>query len=411
MYEELDPVGDLARRPEFDVLREINGIEIAELTRSLVKIPSVNPPGEEKEVAEFIASWFDKRKFDPVLTEAACNRPNVEVRLQGEDEGSTNDKTLVFNGHMDVVPAGSGWSHDPFGGEITNGRVYGRGSGDMKGGLAAIMIALEILKRKVLKKLSGSILFQAVVDEEKGGRFGTYDLVRRGLKGDFGIVAEPTSLNLCVAHKGIVTFEVTTHGKAAHASVPEAGVNAILEMHKVVEALTRYSGHLSRSVRHPLLGSPTLNIGVIEGGTKSNVVPDSCWISAERRTVPPERTDEVIGQLKSLLESVAKEDTQLVYDLRIDHETGASELADGEEGLQCVLSSLRRFREDVQPTGFTATCDAYFLNVLARIPTVILGPGDLANIHTADEHVQIDQLQVAAQVYALTALRFLGRES
>jgi len=146
------------------VFRELEPRKLAELTSSLVKFPSVNPPGEEKEVAHFIVDWFEKRGFSCTMTEAATGRPNVEVRLEGNAEPNT--KTLVFNGHTDVVPAGSDWTHDPFGGEIVDGRVYGRGAADMKGGLAAMMVTLEALKCKAVDKLSGSIILHAVVDEE-----------------------------------------------------------------------------------------------------------------------------------------------------------------------------------------------------------------------------------------------------
>ncbi len=399
---------------ESTMLKQIEPMKLADLTRSLVQIPSVNPPGEEKQVAEFIASWFDKRHFDYVLTEATKDRPNVEVKLSGEEseEGrSGRKKTLVFNGHTDVVPVGSDWIHEPFGGDIEDGRVYGRGSGDMKGGLAAMMTVLELLKASgATKHLFGSIVFDAVVAEEISGPFGTYHMVKRGLTADFAVVGEPTDMTICTAHKGNITFEITTHGKAAHASVPQFGLNAIMEMQKVISALEEYRLQLPAKVNHPLLGSPTLNIGVISGGIKSNVVPDKCMIAAERRVVPPETLEDAKMEVQTLLWNLASQEQNLKYDLVFKQQTGPSELQNGRDGLEAVLSSFKQVtgKYNAKPAGLRASCDAYFLSAFAKIPTVIFGPGSLGNIHNHDEYVEIEELEIAAKVYALTALRLLA---
>lgn len=274
----------------------------------------------------------------------------------------------------------------------------------MKGGLAALMIAMNALKS--IGEIHGRVIFQAVADEEGGGRLGTAHLVKSGLRADFGIVAEPTSMRICIAHRGIVTFEIITYGKAAHASAPLNGINAILKMDKVIKALAEYSNELNRSHCHPALGYPTLNVGVIQGGTRANIVPDRCWISAERRLVPPERAEAAIMQLRSLLGAISREDSEFVYDFKVDHVREASEIHGGKEGLGCMMSSLHEFREYASPEGFPAACDAGFLEN-SGIPTVIIGPGALSNAHTVDEYVEIDELQVAARVYTLAALKFL----
>ena len=400
------------------ILGGIDANKIANLTSSLVKIPSVNPPGREKGVAEFVASWFEARGFDVDLVGAEKDRPNVMVRLSGPQPGAGNQslgKTFILNGHMDVVPEGSGWSRDPFGGSIEGSRVYGRGSADMKGGLACMMVTLEEIKKSaVLDSLGGSIVFTAVADEEVGGPIGTSYLVReKGLKGDFAVVGEPTSMNVCTAHKGDITFEVSTRGKSAHASVPQLGVNAIMKMNEIISSLSLYSKQLEQRPAHPLLGRPTLNIGVVSGGTKSNVVPDRCTISAERRVLPSETLDGVKAEIEKVLAGVKYEDRSLDYELNFKVLMGPSELRDGKEGLQSILASLERMsgKKDSKPVGFLATCDAYFLTSFGEIPTVIFGPGNLSDIHKPDEYVEIADLEMAAKVYALTATTFLSNQN
>jgi succinyl-diaminopimelate desuccinylase len=389
------------------VFRELEPRKLAELTSSLVKVPSVNPPGDEKELAHFIADWFEKRGFDCTMTEAVPGRPNVEVRLDGNTEPPY--KTLVFNGHTDVVPAGSDWIHDPFGGQIEGNRVYGRGAADMKGGLAAMMVTLEALKSEAVNNFRGSIIFHAVADEETGGRRGTYHMVKRGLKANFGIIGEPSDMRICCAHKGNVTFEVTTHGKAAHASQPENGVNAITMMMHILNTLQGYSDRIKSSHKHPLLGWPTVNVGAISGGIKSNVVPDRCWIAAERRVVPPETIESVQYEIESLLKNLKDRVVDLVFDLEFVHSTGASQISGEEEVVRGLLASLCDVtgKTDAQPQGFMATCDAYFMNSVGGIPTAIFGPGHLKDIHSPDEYVDVSELEVCAKIYALTALRLV----
>ena len=384
-----------------EIIAQIKGEEIADLASSLIKFESVNPPGKEKEIAEYIASWFDKRGFESVLTGETDGRPNVQVEFRGE-EG--RGRTLVLNGHMDVVPTGAGWTKDPFGGEIVGTRLYGRGSGDMKGALGAMMVTLDVLK-KHRSRISGGIIFQAVVDEEVGSPIGTGHLVKRGVKADFAIVGEPTSLQVCTCHKGIINYEVITHGKAAHASVPQTGVSAILAMQEVIAGISAYSKTLTRKVRHPLLGSPTVNIGVIEGGTKVNIVPDTCRIVGERRVVPPETADKAASEVESELRRIAKR-KGIKCDVNVFRKIEPSEAKGGAGAIRAAVKAVGEVTgKRTKPIGFVATCDAHYLNNIAKIPTVICGPGNLTNIHNADEYVEIKELEQAGRIYAQTFLK------
>lgn len=395
---------------ESKIISAIDQSALVDLTRDLVKIPSVNPPGEEKAIAEFIASWFEKRNgFDVAELEVARGRPNIIVNTHKSNAG---EKQLIFNGHTDVVPSGEGWTRNPFGAEIEETKMFGRGVADMKGALAAMMIAMDVLNSDARDILKGSITLIAAVDEEKGGYFGTNQVVKRGISGDFAIVGEPTEMGVAKTHKGNLTFEVTTFGKAAHASAPKNGINAVMKMNAIISELKNYSDKLERNEPHPLLGPPTFNIGTINGGMKSNVVPDSCKITAERRLIIPEKIDIVKEEIKTVLSNVSIRDPELKYAIAFLEEVGASEMPDGETTLSILLRSLHDiYGKMVEPSGFAATCDAYYLNDIAKIPTAIIGPGSLRDVHKPDESVEIESLFTAAKVYALTALRLLSDRS
>jgi len=382
------------------MLKEIRAGDVATLTSELVKFPTVNPPGEEREISEFIASWLGRRGIEASLLEEVPGRTNVQAVVDGDRAGG---KILVLNGHSDVVPAGNGWTKDPFGGEIRGGRVYGRGTADMKGGLAAMMVAADAVRRN-RRHLSGKLVFQAVADEEVGTPIGHGYLIRRGLKGGMAIVGEPTGLEVCVAHKGVLRFSVTTSGKAAHASVPWEGRSAILAMSVVIEALRGYAIELEGRPRHPLLGFPTVNIGVIEGGVAVNIVPDRCTILVDRRLIPPESVEDAIAEVRRVVATAAKL-AGAKCELKITSRSQSSDAGYFEEGVRVLLDAAREVTGKAKkPRGFIATCDARYLNNDAKIPAFVLGPGSLGIIHAPDEYVEVRELGEAARIYALAYL-------
>ncbi|MEM0118037.1 MAG: M20 family metallopeptidase [Conexivisphaerales archaeon] len=391
-----------------EILTEIDHSQLLDLARNLVKIPSENPPGEEKGVANFISSWFEKKgNYSITFLEAARNRPNVIVTTE-----ELPGKKILFNGHMDVVPAGDSWSVDPFEAAVIGDRMYGRGAADMKGALAAMMVAMDTVNKVAGDFLQGTIILTAVVDEEKGGSLGSNQIVRKGIAADFAVVGEPTELRVASAHKGNLTFEVTTFGKSAHASMPKNGINAVLKMCAVISKLKKYSDELERSKPHPLLGLPTFNVGTIGGGVKSNVVPPSCRITAERRLIIPEDIERVKDEIEGILKNLANEDPELKYELKFLEEVGPSEMRDGKALLDIAFRSLSKLGRDVSSqVGFGATCDAYYFNSIAKIPTVIIGPGSISDIHRPDESIKIEEIYTAAKFYALTALELLTNQT
>jgi len=264
-----------------------------------------------------------------------------------------------------------------------------------------MMVALDLVNKQ-RNHLPGKLEFQAVADEEIGTDIGTGYLCDRGLKGDFAIVGEPTGLGVCICHKGVLRFGVTTFGKAAHSGIPEKGVSAIMAMNKIMSSFGDYAAKIAKQKRHPILGPPTVNIGTIEGGVKVNIVPDRCKISAERRIVPPETISDAKKEISSLLVRTASQ-SSVKYRLDITNESEPSEIRKTEQVVSSLLKiSAMITKKSGEPKGFNATCDARYLNKKARIPTAIFGPGSLEQCHKPDEHVKLTELEKAARIYALT---------
>ncbi len=387
---------DLEKR----VIKELNPHDVISLTRDMVKLDTVNPPGNEKQMVELISSRMKRQGFTVEVDEVFPDRPNVIVTL----EGTSSKPTLIFNGHMDVVPVGEGWTVDPFGAVVKDGKMYGRGTVDMKGGLASLMVAMEAL-RKSKVELCGTLKLTAVVDEE-GHATGTRRLTEKGLKGDFAIFAEATDLKIGAAQKGWTLFTITTYGKKAHASTPNKGVNAILWMNEIINKIKEYDSKLGKRM-HTLLGCPTVNIGMIEGGVKSNIVPDRCKIEVDRRLIPGESINDVVRDFGQIISELERENTKFSADMKLeDDAVEAIETpfdAPIIKALQLAIPKITN--KDAEFMGLSGTSDsAYFTHT----PSVIFGPGDFRLAHVADEYVEIEQLVKAAKINALVALNLLS---
>jgi acetylornithine deacetylase/succinyl-diaminopimelate desuccinylase family protein len=336
-------------------------------------------------------------EFDEVYP----SRPNVYGRLRGT-EGA---RTLILNGHLDVVPAGEGWSTDPYGAYLSGDNLFGRGAADMKGGLAAMVLAAKLIRRLDID-LKGDLLITAVADEEVSETGTKHYLRTRSRKpGDFAIVGEPTDLKLCVAQKGQLMYKITVRGRAAHSSRPQEGLNAISKMGKIIHALEEYSETLPRR-KHNLLGSPTVSIGTIIGGTSTSIVPDSCTIRIDRRTLPNESVQSVDEELRQIIDNLTINDNELHVDIGRYFTEDASEVDERSEivlKLQQACKLLLGFGPSI--CGFEATSDAG--DLCESMPTIMFGPGSLSQAHRPEEFVSIRQVIDAALVYAGTALLLL----
>src|SRR5579884_185790 len=273
---------------------------VIDLTRDLIQLRSVNPPGDEQPVAELLAGVMESYGLEVEVQVLAENRANVIGRLRGTGTGH-----LVLTGHLDVVPPGEqAWRHDPFGGEEEDGRLFGRGSADMKGGVAAMVTAAGLLARDGFKPKADLIV--ATTAGEEAGMLGAKAMVERAsLAGSaYLVVGEPTDLDVFIAEKGVLWVRVKAFGRTAHGSMPHLGANAISVLARLIPPLEEYPFTFDE---HPLLGSPTFGANVIRGGNKTNVVPDYAEVELDLRTVPGQDHEDMIAKIRSMAEEAAAE--------------------------------------------------------------------------------------------------------
>jgi len=384
--------------------RFIKKKELIDLTRRLIQIPTENPPGNEKKAVLFLKPLLAKMGFRVNIHLSPKGRYNIVA----EKRWGKGGRRLIFNGHLDVVPAGnpSQWKYPPYQGKLVKGRIYGRGASDMKGGVASFIHAISMIDRSNIPLNQGSLALHLVSDEESHGHQGMGFLAQKGLiKGDAVIVGEPTGLDLVIAQKGALWLRITSFGKSAHGSRPEQGVNAIEMMMHLIDRLK----NVSLEKRHPLLGKPTINIGVIRGGTKINVVPERCQIEVDRRLLPDEKKEEVLREIKEAIESVQARNPLFKYQIEEIDYAEPSEIDPDEKIVRIALEAGREVRGE-RPTvrGFSGFTDGRFYVNQFHIPTLILGPGGTDQSHTTDESVEVEALIKAAHIYGLIIIKFFG---
>jgi succinyl-diaminopimelate desuccinylase len=400
--------------------------EIVEFTADLIRIPTVNPPGEAyDDCAHVIGARLEQFAFDVSyvtadgLPEHTSRHPRVNVL--GSRHGSAARPNLHLNGHLDVVPAGNGWTVDPFGGVVRDGRIYGRGACDMKAGLAAAIYAVEAIRRAGVA-LEGSVDVSATVDEESGGFAGVAYLIRHGWisadRTDAVIIPEPLNVDrICIGHRGVYWFEVTTRGRIGHGSMPFLGVNAIEHMGLILDRIRRELvptialRETEVPVVPPLARHATLNINSIAGGQPVGGIQTPCiadWCTAifDRRFLLEEGFAATKAEIEDLLQREAAHTPGLTCELRdllVVHpvRTPATSPVIGalERSIQRVLG---REAERVASPG---TYDHKHVDRIAGIPhCVAYGPGILDLAHQPDEWCSVDDLISATKVLALAVL-------
>jgi succinyl-diaminopimelate desuccinylase len=384
----------------------INGDSLIELTRSFVERPSENPPGDETAVATVLKERLEDSPvpFEVERYDVEPKRPNL-VATAGDPDGGT----VLLTGHTDVVPAEAGdWSGDPYQLHRTGDRVVGRGTADMKGALAAKLLAAEAYLSE--PSADGAVVLAFVCDEEHNG-IGTRALVERGIDADFAIIGEPTQLQVCIAQKGVIRHRITVHGKSAHTGTPDRGVNAISGLHRVIQRLERLHEECQRKTSHPLLAPETVTITEIEGGIAPNVVPDTARLTLDWRLLPgnppdPKRLDRRIRELVSDL-TVYGQPLEVTVE-RLVFARGA-EIDPEHDLVDTAVAAAADAGVESRPVGFNAATDARFLIHDANVPTVLFGPGSIEeDAHTVDESVQIDDLVTTAETYRNLLRRALG---
>lgn len=371
------------------------------LTRELVRVDSRNPslvpggPGENavaRALADVLKSWGLRVE----MHDAAPGRPNVIARA-----GTPGARSLMFNGHLDVVGI-DGMIHAPWGAEERDGSIYGRGSSDMKAGVAAMCAAAA----RISATIGGEVIVTAVVDEEYES-IGTRALVDSGVRADAAIVTEPTRLAIMPAHLGFVWIDVTTHGRAAHGSRWDLGVDAIRHAGLILTEIDRIDTELLPTRGHSLLGRPSVHASLIEGGTGMSTYPDRCTLRLERRTIPGESTEQVRSEIERACERAARGKPNFRADVTATFSQAPSDVAVDAPVVAALSNALRACNEDVRIQGMSAWTDAALLNA-AGIPAICFGPGDITLAHAAEEYVSIAEIERATAVLAQLAQQWCG---
>ena len=369
------------------------------LLQDLIRIPSHKG---ESEVVLFLAQRFESLGI-PYRTRKINEdgRENI-VATWGEGE-----RSLIFNSHMDTVSPGEPdqWSHPPFSAEISDEKIYGRGSADAKGSLAAMISAMESIVHSG-SPLKGRLIVMAVGFEEESG-LGTETEVTDGILADAAIIGEPTGLQVHVAHKGVLRLTITTHGKAAHSSEPWEGTNAISKMGRVIAHLDRLAESVSDR-QDPLLGPATLALTQIQGGIGRNIIPPSSRLVLDRRLLPDETPETAQKEIEAALDQLQNEDSDFKHTVELLSRAESAATPVEEQIVQVALNSRSEvLNEDSEAAGFGACCDMRFLRNQGNVPSVILGPGSLSLAHKIDEFIPIDEYLKAVKLYRQIALNWL----
>jgi len=384
------------------IWKEIDEKATVEFLQKLVQVKSANPPGEEIEAAKLVADWMKRMGLVAQVIPIEGRRANALGRLPGKG----NKPPLLFSGHLDTVPPGEApWKYDPYSGKIVEDRIYGRGASDMKGGLVAMIMAAGALVR-AKASLAGDLLIGATADEE-AGTLGARHLVESGAINKITgvLIGEPSDLGVYIAEKGAFWLELTTRGKTAHGAMPELGINAILQMNKILTRLPRLRFEYKR---HPLLGKPTLNIGTIAGGIKTNVVPDGCKITVDIRTVPGQSHQAILGQVEMLLQELKKLDAQFQGEVGVINDRPPLETSPSYPLVKVALQASQTVTGQPQkPQGVMYYTDGVAFVPKLKIPMVICGPGKAGLAHQPDEYVEISKVHAAACIYAQIAWEML----
>jgi succinyl-diaminopimelate desuccinylase len=355
------------------------------LAQKLVAFPSANPPGDEKACADFVAQLLEDRGFTVERYEFAPGRPSLVARI-----GGTNLKPLCFTGHLDVVPVGNAaWSYPPFAAVIADGKLHGRGSADMKSGVAAfITAACDVLNRSA--RLTRGLTFVITAGEETGCQ-GAFDLARRKVLGEAEllIVAEPTSNRPVAAHKGSFRVAVTARGKSAHSSMPQEGDNAIVKAMAWIAALQAHRFDEA----HPLLGTPTAAVTTFTGGQAINVIPDSARFTADFRTLPGQDHAALLEELRGMFGPEAE--------IVVLTDFPGYATSPDEPAVQPLLDLLeQRLGARPAPAGAPYFTDASALVPgFGGAPTIVIGPGQADQCHKTDEHCALSDIHDAVVLY------------
>jgi len=377
---------------------EIDKISITEILSDMVSISSYE---NEQGVVRYVEQRLRKLDVELEFTEVAPNRSNLVASI------GNGEKSLIFNSHTDTVSPGNieNWDQSPLKLTRKGDELFGLGSCDAKGSLVSMLVAFEVFARKP-SLLNGRLILQAVCCEETRGR-GTLAETTKGIKADAAIIGEPTELVPMIGHKGGLGVEVTVFGKPAHASSPEEGINAISNMAKVIQALDNLAEDISQRC-DPLIGKASLAITQINGGRATNVIPDQCAITIDRRLIPGETLEDALNEISAVIDNEKKANPSLVASIEEKIGIAPCRISPEEPIVKTVKDGIHQVTgKNREVAGFSACCDMWCLVERANIPTVILGPGKLSMAHKVNESISVNELYDAAKIYTAIALNWL----
>ena len=377
--------------------------EVLRLVQDLIPIEShIDAPGREAEIGRFLVNWFQEHGIEAELQFVKDNRANVVARIPGGDGPS-----LMLNGHMDTVPAGS--MPDAFTPRIHDRVLWGRGACDMKGAIAAMACAMAaMVQEDASSHLTGDLLFTGTVGEETGS-IGVKALIEAGVKTHYAIVGEPTSSRIGIAHKGACFIRICLTGRGAHGSCPDEGVNAVSYASRMIQALeTDLRSRLSKRI-HPLLGTSTVSVGRISGGTQPNIVAEQCFVDIDRRMLPDE--DGTVEEIKDLVAGICDSVNGLSWNVEEMSETaivphGALRTAPDAVLVNGAQQTCQQLGLPRDPVGVTYWTDGGYL-AASGIETIILGPGDIANAHGPHDRIETSELATSVDIYRDLVKRIL----
>jgi acetylornithine deacetylase/succinyl-diaminopimelate desuccinylase len=385
-------------------------LTVIELLRDLIRAPSyIGLTRQEAQVVAVLTKYFEHHGIEFSTTEVRPGRPNLLAAVRGTDSG----RRLILCGHTDTVAPNTITTMDPFAAELRDGRIYGRGTVDMKGAIAAMAATLVALKKlQALEK--GEVIFAAVIDEEMES-LGAEALIKSGISADGAIVGEPTNNQIAVGHKGLEWLEIEFLGKATHGGTPEKGINAISAAAKFVRLVEDELVPQFQTRRHPVLGVPTINMGTIRGGDQPSTVAARCTVQLDRRWVPTETIEQVFGELEEILARVREAMPGLATHLR-RVPGGMATMVHGPLEIAAnhpLVLAAQQARTEIYGeagvlTAFPAWTDAALLSREAKIPCIVCGPGDLSLAHSAEEFISIAEVEKTVTLYVSTARNFLA---
>lgn len=375
-------------------LKAINEKEVIDLLVDMIRVDTTNPPGNELELAVLLADRMIGYGLETEIVPISENRANVIGILKGKGE----KPSILYNGHLDVVPPGEvEWEYDPFEGKIYKDCIYGRGSADMKSGLAAMIVAVGALAKSGIE-LDGDIIIVGTADEEYNG-IGAKSLVNSNYLTNVGamVISEPTYNNLFIAEKGTLWLEITTYGKTAHGSMPELGLNAIMDMNLFLNELRKLKFSYKE---HDLLGNPSLNIGTIKGGVKTNVVADRCVLTIDIRSIPGMDHEKIIEEIRKVFNNIREKSKNFNGDIKVLNDRVPIETNPNEALVKAAQKTAKSIlNKELIPRGVNYFTDASIIVPNTKLPMIIYGPGAPELAHQPDEYVEIKKVIEAVKFF------------